>query len=91
MLDGDAADAVARLKDDVAENLVVFGSGVLVRSLLPRHLVDELVLFVHPLVLGAGRRLFLGTGLGLPDVRLTGCATTSTGVIIAEYEVAGAD
>jgi dihydrofolate reductase len=37
---------------------VVFGSGVLVRSLLPHDLVDELVLLIHPLVLGSGRRLF---------------------------------
>lgn len=48
LLDGDAVDGAAKLKADVPENLVVFGSGVLVQSLLPGHLVDELVLFIHP-------------------------------------------
>nr|BFE84983.1 hypothetical protein GCM10020093_075840 [Planobispora longispora] len=48
LLKGDAAAAVAGLKEEVAENLVVFGSGVLVRSLLPYGLVDEFVLLIHP-------------------------------------------
>jgi dihydrofolate reductase len=42
LIPGDAADAVSRLKEELRENLVVFGSGVLVRSLLPRNLVDTL-------------------------------------------------
>jgi dihydrofolate reductase len=54
----------------VDDNLVVFGSGVLVRSLIPLGLVDELVLFIHPLVLGSGRRLFDGSGPGLSAFRL---------------------
>jgi dihydrofolate reductase len=88
LLDGDARDAVAKLKQDVPENLVVFGSGVLVQSLLPRHLVDELVLFIYPLVLGQGRRLFPASTPALPAFRLTGCATTTGGVVMAEYELA---
>lgn len=89
LLEGDAADAVARLKHDVNENLVVFGSGVLVRSLLPHGLVDELVLMFHPLVLGAGRRLFPDSGPRLSDFRLTDSATTTTGVIMAVYQSSG--
>jgi dihydrofolate reductase len=54
LLKGDVADAVDELKRELDENLVVFGSGVLVRSLMPRDLVDELVLLIHPLVLGSG-------------------------------------
>ncbi|MDF2706190.1 MAG: Bifunctional deaminase-reductase domain protein [Nonomuraea muscovyensis] len=60
LLKGDAADAVAGLKREPAENLVVFGSGTLVRPLLARDRVDELVLLIHPLVLGSGRRLWTG-------------------------------
>jgi dihydrofolate reductase len=89
LLKGDAADAVSRLKEELRENLVVFGSGVLVRSLLSRDLVDELVLMVHPLVLGAGRRLFADSGSDLSAFRLTGSETTDTGVIIATYQPAG--
>jgi dihydrofolate reductase len=85
VLRGDVADAVAGLKRELNENLVVFGSGVLVRSLLPRALVDQLVLLIHPLVLGSGRRLF-------PDIasiplafELVDSATTGTGVVITTY------
>ncbi len=88
LLKGDATDAVARLKDELDENLVVFGSGVLVRSLMPHGLIDELVLLIHPLTLGSGRRLFPGTGSGLSAFDLAGSTTTATGVIIATYRPA---
>jgi dihydrofolate reductase len=85
LLKGDVADAVARLKGELNENLVVFGSGVLVRSLLPRALVDQLVLLIHPLVLGSGRRLFPGIGSTPLAFELVDSATTGTGVVIATY------
>jgi dihydrofolate reductase len=85
LLNGDATDAVAKLKEDLDENLVVFGSGVLVRSLMPSNLVDEFVLLIHPLVLGSGRRLFSNCGSKPSTFRLIGSATTDTGVIIATY------
>jgi dihydrofolate reductase len=89
LLTGDAADAVARLKEELNENLVVFGSGVLVRSLMPRNLVDEFVLLTHPLVLGSGGRLFPNSGSNLSAFHLVDSATTGTGVIIAIYQPAG--
>lgn len=85
LLRGDAAEAVARLKREREENLVVFGSGVLVRSLLPRQLIDELMLLVYPLVLGTGRRLFPESGDVVSAMQLVDSATTGTGVIIATY------
>ncbi|GAA1268288.1 deaminase reductase [Planotetraspora silvatica] len=85
LLKGDAADAVAVLKEELNENLVVFGSGRLVQSLLPRHLVDEYVLMIHPLVLGTGRLLFPGSGSALSGLRLADSTTTETGVVIATY------
>ncbi|MEV0757663.1 dihydrofolate reductase family protein [Streptosporangium sp. NPDC050280] len=89
LLKGDAADAVAVLKEKVEENLVVFGSGMLVRSLMSRGLVDELLLLIHPLVLGSGRRLFSPSGSDLSAFRLVDSAATGTGVIIAGYRSAG--
>jgi dihydrofolate reductase len=89
LLKGDAAVAVARLKEDLDENLVVFGSGVLVRSLLPRNLVDEFVLLIHPLLLGSGRQLFPSSGSDLFAFRLIDSATTATGVMIGTYQPAG--
>lgn len=84
LLGGDAAEAVAGLKRRLDETLVVFGSGVLVRSLLRRDLVDELMLLIHPLVLGQGRRLFT-EDVPLTRYRLADSMTTGTGVIIATY------
>ncbi len=89
LLKGDAPDAVSRLKEELPENLVVFGSGVLVRSLLSRDLVDTLVLLIHPLVLGSGRRLFPDSGSDLSAFRLTDSTTTGTGVTITTYRPAG--
>jgi dihydrofolate reductase len=51
-------DAIRALKDSAAGNLYVSGSGTLVRAMLADGLVDELHLFVFPVVLGTGRRLF---------------------------------
>jgi dihydrofolate reductase len=85
LLTGDAADAVAALKTEQEDTLVVFGSGVLVRSLMRRDLVDEYVLQIHPLVLGSGRRLFPESGPPA-TFRLADSVTTPTGVIIATYQ-----
>ena len=52
LLDGDAADAVADLRQRPGRDIAVLGSGVLVQSLMRRNLVDEYNLLVHPLVLG---------------------------------------
>jgi dihydrofolate reductase len=88
LLKGDAAEAVARLKEDPGEDLMVLGSGELVRSLRRRDLVDRYILLIYPLVLGSGRRLFPD---GDPEatLRLVGSVPTTTGVIIATYEPAG--
>jgi dihydrofolate reductase len=85
LLEGDAADAVARLKQQPGKDIVVLGSGELVQSLLRRNLVDRYILLIHPLVLGSGRRLF--TDGGAPAaLRLVDTKTTTTGVVIATYE-----
>lgn len=87
LLEGDAADAVAALKKTPGADLVILGSGELVRSLARRHLIDEYVLFIHPLVLGSGRRLF-ADGDAFTRLRLLESLSTSTGVVIATYQPA---
>jgi Domain of unknown function (DUF222)/RibD C-terminal domain len=68
-----------RSQPESEHNLVVLGSGNLVRALATANLVDEYMLSIHPLALGAGRRLFdAASALRLVDTR-----TTTTGVIIA--------
>ena len=86
LLEGDAADAVAVLKQEPGNDLQIMGSGELVQSLITRDLIDEYMLLVHPLVLGSGRRLFADGG-AVASLRLVGDAsTTSTGVVIATYQ-----
>jgi dihydrofolate reductase len=62
------------------------GSGELIHTLLARDLIDELLLMIHPLVLGSGSRLF-PEGVHV-SLELTGSEATPTGVVIATYEVA---
>jgi dihydrofolate reductase len=87
LLKGDAAEAVARLKQQLDNDLVVLGSGQLIQSLLRRNLVDEYVLLIHPLVLGTGRRLF-AEGSPTTALTLVNTKTTTSGVVIATYRAA---
>jgi dihydrofolate reductase len=84
LLKGDAAQAVAGLKERPGKDLVILGSGELVRSLMRRNLIDVYVLQIHPLLLGVGRRLFSDDG-PFAALRLVDSKTTTTGVIIATY------
>jgi len=85
LLHGDVPAAVADLKQRSGTNLVIMGSGVLTGSLMAANLVDEYLLMIHPLVLGTGRRLF-PEGVQVP-LRLADSLITSTGVVIASYEL----
>jgi dihydrofolate reductase len=77
-------DSAAELKGALDGDVVVLGSGVLVRSLAAAGLVDEYTLLIHPLVLGGGQRLFPEHG-GFGKLQLVDSTTTTTGVIIATY------
>jgi dihydrofolate reductase len=85
LLKGDAAEAVAKLREEPGKDIVVLGSGDLVRSLTRHNLIDRYVLQIHPLVLGSGRRLFAEDG-AYAALRLVDTKTTTTGVVIATYE-----
>jgi dihydrofolate reductase len=84
LLPGDAAQAVAGLKRQQPDTLVIFGSGELLASLMAAELIDEYLLMIHPLVLGSGRRMFAPGRQA--RLRLTDAVTTTTGVVIATYE-----
>jgi dihydrofolate reductase len=83
LLKGDAAETVGTLKAGEGNDLVVLGSGELVRTLMRHNLVDRYVLLIHPLVLGSGRRMFAGANHA--KLHLVETVTTTTGVIIATY------
>jgi dihydrofolate reductase len=79
----DGVDAVAKLKEAEPSDLLILGSGELVRSLARAGLVDEYLLLVHPLVLGQGRRLF-DDGVEA-TLELVDATPSTTGVIMATY------
>ncbi|EFC84641.1 dihydrofolate reductase family protein [Parafrankia sp. EUN1f] len=88
-LEGDLVTAVTRLKNaEDRADVVILGSGALVRQLMEVDLVDELRLFVHPLLLGAGKHLFGGLPAPRP-LQLTSSATTSRGTVALTYAVEG--
>jgi dihydrofolate reductase len=87
LLRGDAATAVAKLRDQPGKDLVVLGSGELAQSLMRRNLIDIYLLLVHPLVLGTGRRLFPEDGPRIV-LQFVDSKTTTTGVVIATYHPA---
>ncbi|MGH3736324.1 MAG: dihydrofolate reductase family protein [Micromonosporaceae bacterium] len=86
LLGPDAVSAVAELKQQPGRDLVLLGSGVLINALAANDLIDEYTLMIHPLVLGAGRRLFAGDTQA--SLKLVDSVPTSTGVIIATYQPA---
>jgi dihydrofolate reductase len=85
---GDLATAVAELKAQPGRELQVHGSGELVRGLLALDLVDRLRLLVFPVIVGAGRRLFPGTGVAT-GLALESARTTPSGVSISVYRPTG--
>jgi dihydrofolate reductase len=89
VLSGDVLAAVRELKAEAGSELLVPGSGVLVRWLLDNDLVDEIHLLTYPVVVGQGMRLFPDTG---PDIALEMAgsqAVATSGVTIQVYRPTG--
>ncbi len=88
LIEGDAAEGIAALKEEDGPELQVHGSGDLIQTLLRHSLVDQFRLWIFPLVIGSGKRLFsdgtLPAGLKLVDSTIS-----TTGVVIGTYEPAG--
>lgn len=81
---GEAAAGVRALKQQSGKDILIMGSGELVRSLMGARVIDEFVLLIHPLVLGSGTRLFADAG-SLVKLALVSSTTTPTGVVVATY------
>lgn len=79
---------IVQLKHSKGSDLKVWGSSKLVQLLLKNDLVDELWLFIHPLTLGSGKKLFDGGSIPAAFTLAESKATPS-GVILAHYQRAG--
>jgi dihydrofolate reductase len=82
---GDPGDAVARLKREPGKDMVVAGSGTLVAALLRDDLIDEYYIRIRPIVLGAGRPVFVDPETRHP-LKLVSSKTFKSGVIGLHYE-----
>jgi dihydrofolate reductase len=89
VIQGDVAEAVARLKKEDGKDIMVNGSGALVRTLIRDHLLDELRLFVHPVVVGSGIRLFDGDSDPV-ELALADSHAYANGVVSLTYRPSGA-
>ena len=85
VITGDVAGQVAKLKQEPGSPILVLGSATLVHALLAHDLVDEYQLWLHPVVLGGGKRLFGDSGDRV-DLRLVDSTTTGTGLVILTYQ-----
>ena len=89
LIEGDVAEGVSRLKQQDGKDILVFGSGALVNTLMEHDLIDEYRLMVFPIVVGKGKRLFGDTqetkAMKLVDTKQVG----PDGVLILTYEPAG--
>ena len=86
VLKGDVVSEVSKLKRELAGEIVVYASYQLGRTLIEHDLVDELRLFVFPVVLGAGERLFGETSDKKP-MRLVDTKTIGDGLTYLSYEM----
>jgi dihydrofolate reductase len=88
LIEGDAAQGIAALKAEDGPELQVHGSANLVQTLLRHNLVDQFRLWVFPLVIGSGKRLF-SEGTIPSGLKLVDHTVSTTGVVIGTYEPAG--
>jgi dihydrofolate reductase len=87
VLRGDVVDEVSKLKQEIDGDIVVYASGQLGRTLMDNDLVDELRLFVFPVVVGAGDRLF-GEVSDSKPLRLVNAKTIGEGLAFLTYQPA---
>ncbi len=88
LIDGDAAAGIAALKQEDGPELQVHGSGNLAQTLMRHNLVDRYRLWVFPVVIGTGKRLF-ADGTIPAGLKLVDSQVSTTDVVIATYEPAG--
>jgi dihydrofolate reductase len=87
LIEGNVAEEVSRLKRQPGKNILVFGSGDLVNTLMKYGLIDEYRIMVLPIVLGSGKRLFRN-GLATTVLELVDTKALDSGVVLLTYRPA---
>jgi dihydrofolate reductase len=84
LIKANVAEAIAKLKQQPGQDIVIHGSNTLVRALMPHHLIDEYRLLVYPIVLGSGKRLFRDGSKA--TLKLVETKTFGSGVVLLRYQ-----
>jgi dihydrofolate reductase len=82
---GDVVAQLKKLKEVDGPDLWVWGSGNLIQTLLQNYLIDRMQLWIYPITLGSGKRLF-AEGTQAEDFKLVESKTSTTGVVVATFE-----
>jgi dihydrofolate reductase len=88
LIQGDLAEGVRKLKNESGGELQLHGSGDLINSLLPHNLIDEFRIWICPVVLGTGKRLF-GAGTAPASLELVETKKATTGAVLHVYRYVG--
>jgi dihydrofolate reductase len=86
LLDGDVADGVRKLKEESGRDILMYSSVALMRALMEQDLVDRFLIWVHPLVLGEGARLFADSPRA--ELELADTRTLPNGLTVLDYRLA---
>jgi dihydrofolate reductase len=87
LIKGDVAEEVSRLKEQPGQDILMYGYGDLTRTLMQHGLLDELRMWVHPVVWGSGERPFRDAG-DRTFLRLVDTTTFGSGVVVLSYQPA---
>jgi len=88
LIRGDVPREVSKLKQQSGQDILIYGSGDLMHTLMQHDLIDEYRFWVNPVVLGSGKRLFTD-GSSKTALKLVHTTTFSTGVVVLSYQPAG--
>ena len=83
LIRGNVGPAIRKLKQQEGKNLVLYGSGKLLQTLVQHHLVDEYLLWLHPVTLGKGKPLVSSSA----DMTLVSTRVFASGVVLLQYRV----
>jgi dihydrofolate reductase len=86
IINGDIKSGVQKLKSGKGKNIIVYGSGQLVSLLFQERLIDQLQLWIHPVLIGKGKKFFKDEMEGA-ELKLVSVKQFSTGVVFVRYKV----
>ncbi len=85
---GDIVTELKKLKEQDGPDVWVYGSGNLIQTLMENNLIDRMHLWIHPIMIGTGKKLF-AAGTQAENLKLIDSKIGKTGLILTTYEPAG--